>query len=77
MPEQAPWRFRKITKPMFDPPAEHRILVGRVLTCLGDEVIEEGFVEIEAGRIKAVGKAVDLGSRRAGRSRPAARSCPA
>ncbi len=64
MPEQAPWRFSKITKPMFDPPVEHRILLGRVLTCRGDEVIEDGFVEIEEGRIKAVGRAQELGSRR-------------
>jgi imidazolonepropionase-like amidohydrolase len=48
---------------MFDPPAEHRILCGRVLTCVGDEVIEDGFVEIEGGKIKAVGAAAELGAR--------------
>jgi imidazolonepropionase-like amidohydrolase len=36
-----------------------------VLTCVGDEVIENGFVELDAGKITAVGKAADLGSRRA------------
>lgn len=65
MPEQAPWRFQKITKPMFDVRAGHVLLLGRVLTCVGDEVIEDGFVELEAGKIKAVGKAAQLGSRRA------------
>ena len=63
MPEQAPWRFQKLIKPMFDLPAEHKILQGRVLTCVGDEVIEHGFVEIEGGKIKAVGLAAELGER--------------
>ena len=35
---------------------------GRVLTCVGDEVIEDGFVEIEDGKIKSVGSANELGS---------------
>jgi imidazolonepropionase-like amidohydrolase len=64
MPEQAPWRFQKITKPMFDLPTGHAILLGRVLTSKGDEVIEDGFVEIEGSVIKAVGKASDLGARK-------------
>ena len=33
------------------------LIKGRVLTCVGDEVIENGFVEIENGKIKAVGTA--------------------
>ena len=41
------------------------LLVGRVLTCVGDEVIEDGFVEIEGGKIIAVGRAADLGERAA------------
>ncbi len=65
MPEQAPWRFQKLIKPMFDLPAEHKILSGRVLTCAGDEVIEHGFVELEGGKIKAVGPAGELGERAA------------
>lgn len=62
MPEPPAWRYQKIIKPMFDIPAPHRILKGgRVLTCVGDEVLENGFVEIENGQIKAVGSANDLG----------------
>lgn len=66
MPEQPAWRFQKLIKPMFDLPAEHRVLKGRVLTCNGDEVIEQGFVEMEGGAIKAVGRAADLGAGPAG-----------
>ncbi len=61
MPEPPAWRYQKITRPMFDYPTGHRILTGRVLTCVGDEVIEDGFVEIEGDKIKAVGRRADLG----------------
>ncbi len=54
MPEPAAWRYQKITKPMFDLPTPHLVLTGRVLTMAG-EVIEEGFIEIKAGKIAAVG----------------------
>jgi imidazolonepropionase-like amidohydrolase len=63
MPEPAAWRYQKIIRPLFDPPAEHLILCGRVLTCAGDEVIEEGFVEIKGGKIVAVGRSSELGER--------------
>ncbi|MCZ8102867.1 MAG: amidohydrolase family protein [Burkholderiales bacterium] len=62
MPEQAPWRFQKIIRPMVDIQPEHVVLVGRVLTSVGDEVIENGFVEIEGKSIKRVGKVSDLGA---------------
>ncbi len=65
MPEPAAWRYQKIIRPLFDPPAEHLILRGRVLTCVGDEVIEDGFVEIEGGKIAAVGRSSELGDRAA------------
>ena len=55
MPEPPAWRYQKLIKPLFDPPAEHRILRGRVLTCVDDEVFEDGFVEFDAGKIVAVG----------------------
>lgn len=63
MPEAPAWKFQKIIKPMFDLPREHTVLRGRVLTSVGDEVIEDGFVELEGGKISAVGAAADLGSR--------------
>jgi imidazolonepropionase-like amidohydrolase len=63
MPEPAAWRYQKIIKPMFDIPLSHQLLRGRVLTCNGDETIEDGFVEIEKDKIKAVGRTSDLGSR--------------
>ncbi len=47
MPEQAPWRFQKIIRPMFEYAPGNHLLRGRVLTCVGDEVIEDGIVEIE------------------------------
>lgn len=62
MPEPPAWHYQKIIKPMFDLPAPHRILKGgRVLTCVDDEVIENGFVEIVDGKIAAVGDASQLG----------------
>ncbi|MCY4018444.1 MAG: amidohydrolase family protein [Chloroflexi bacterium] len=62
MPEAPAWRFEKVIKPMFDMPAPHRVLAGgRVLTCRGNEIIDDGFVEIDNGAIKAVGSMSDLG----------------
>ncbi|MBP8291597.1 MAG: amidohydrolase family protein [Caldilineaceae bacterium] len=63
MPEPAAWRYQKILKPMVDFPKEELILRGRVLTCVGDEVLEDGFVEMRDGKIVAVGNAADLGER--------------
>ncbi len=63
MPEQAPWRFQKVIKPMVDIPKEHVVLGGLVLTCRGDEAISNGFVEIQDGLIKAVGSVDELSSR--------------
>jgi len=59
MPEPAAWRYQKIIKPMVDIAAEHRIFVGRVITGRGNEILEHGFVEIDAGKIVAVGYAQD------------------
>ena len=63
MPEPPAWRYQKLIKPMFDLPTGHHILRGRVLTCVGDEVIEDGFVEFSDGKIEAVGSVTQLGSR--------------
>jgi imidazolonepropionase-like amidohydrolase len=60
MPEAPAWRFQKLIKPMFDLPAPERIFKGRVITAVGDEVIEHGFVHVRDGKIVAVGKQADL-----------------
>lgn len=60
MPEAAPWRFQKIIRPMFDIPQKARIFKGRVLSCVGDEVIEDGFVEVRDGKIVSVGQVKDM-----------------
>lgn len=60
MPEAAPWRFQKIIRPMFDIPPKARIFKGRVLSCVGDEVIEDGFVEVRDGKIVSVGQVKDM-----------------
>ena len=62
MPEAPAWRFEKIIKPMFDIPSPHRIFTGgRILTCRGDEVIDNGYVEFKDGVIIAVGPMNELG----------------
>lgn len=57
MPEQPAWRFQKIIKPMWDLPSKHRIFKGRILTCVGDEVITEGYLEVQGGKITQVSAA--------------------
>ena len=59
MPEPAAWRYQKIIKPMFDTPAPERMFFGRVISCNSDDVIEDGFVHVQGGRIAAVGKRAD------------------
>lgn len=61
VPEPAAWRYEKKIAPIFDDPALPRLLRGRVLTSVGDEVIEQGFLELREGRIARVGAAADLG----------------
>lgn len=55
MPEPAAWHYQKITKRMFDAETVDAVFLGRVLTCVGDEVIEDGFVHLKDGKIAAVG----------------------
>jgi imidazolonepropionase-like amidohydrolase len=62
MPEPAAWKYQKITKPMFEAQTEECIFLGRVITCVGDEVIEDGFVHLKNGKIAAVGKRGDAPS---------------
>ncbi|MBK9121727.1 MAG: amidohydrolase family protein [Chloroflexi bacterium] len=60
MPEPAAWRYQKIITSMFDMPVTHTLFVNaRVLTCVGDEVIEPGFVHIANGKIAAVGPMIE------------------
>ncbi len=61
MPEAPAWRFQKLIKPMFEVPTGARLFKGRVVTAVGDEVIDDGFVSIRDGRIEAVGRAAELG----------------
>ena len=49
LPEAAPWRFQQVIEPIMDAPREHVLLRGRVLTARGNEAIEDGFVEFDAG----------------------------
>jgi imidazolonepropionase-like amidohydrolase len=63
MPEQPAWRFQKVIRPVFDIPTVNRVFINaRVITAVGDQVIENGFVEVENGKIKAVGAMTDFGS---------------
>lgn len=62
MPEPAAWRYQKLIKPMVDTPELAGIFLGRVITCVGDEVFEEGFVELQEGKLTKVGIASDLGA---------------
>ncbi|MEM6280947.1 MAG: amidohydrolase family protein [Chloroflexota bacterium] len=56
MPEPPAWHYQKITQPMFENATANAVLTHcRVLTCAGDEVIENGFVHIAEGKIHAVG----------------------
>lgn len=60
MPEPAAWKYDKKIAPLFDDDTTPRVLRGRVLTCVGDEVIEDGYVELREGKIAAVGSASQL-----------------
>ncbi|QBX99949.1 amidohydrolase family protein [Rhodophyticola sp. CCM32] len=60
MPEPAAWKYQKITKPMFDAPRVNRLFYGRVITCVGDQVIEDGYVHLKDGKIAATGARGDL-----------------
>jgi imidazolonepropionase-like amidohydrolase len=61
MPEPPAWRYQKIQRPIFDIPSPHRVFIGCIVTCVGDETVDNGFVEVDKGKIARVGKASDLG----------------
>ena len=54
MPEAPAWKFQKITKDLAVKEPLTAILTGRVITGVGDEVIEDGYVEISEGVIRNV-----------------------
>jgi imidazolonepropionase-like amidohydrolase len=62
MPEAAPWKFRKIIKPLFDLQKENILFKCRVIETKSLKVIENGFIEIDNGKIIKVGSQSDLDS---------------
>jgi len=66
MAEPPFWHYTKIIKPMFDNKPVDQIVLGRIITAVGDEVIEDGFIEVRGGKITRVGARSDLGTPEAG-----------
>ena len=62
MPEAAPWKFRKIIKPLFDLQKENILFKCRVIETKSLKVIENGFVEIDNGKVIKAGSQSDLDS---------------
>ena len=62
MPEAAPWKFRKIIKPLFDLQKENILFKCMVIETKSLKVNENGFVEIDNGKIIKVGSQSDLDS---------------
>ena len=60
MPEAASWKFRKILRPLFETNKENILFKLRVIEPKTRKVIENGFVEIEDGKISKVGELSDL-----------------
>lgn len=66
MPEPPAWHYQKITKPMFQADTVDCVFFGRLVTCVGDEVIEDGYIHLKDGKIAAVGQKADLAAPPAG-----------
>ena len=62
MPEAAPWKFRKILRPLFELDQENILFKSRIIEPKTMQVIDNGFVEIEKGKITKVGKISELGN---------------
>lgn len=62
MPEAPAWKFRKIIKPLFDLQKENILFKCRVIETKSLKVIENGFVEIDNGKIIKAGSQSDLDS---------------
>ena len=56
MPEAAPWKFRKILRPLFETNKENILFKLTVIEPKTRKVIENGFVEIEDQKISKVGE---------------------
>jgi len=63
MSEPAAWRYQQIIRPMFDRTATPQLLRGRILTALTPTAIEDGILELQDGKIVAVGPANEFGTR--------------
>ncbi len=55
MPEAPAWKFQTLLQDLAVKTPLTAILTGRVITAVGDEVIEDGYVEIRDGVIEDVG----------------------
>lgn len=64
MPEAPAWKFRKLLQDLAPKTHFDAVLTGRVITGVGAEVIEDGYVRIEGGAI------TDVGARNDGSMRP-------
>ena len=56
MPEAPAWKFQTVLQDLAPREPASVTLRGRVITGVGDEVIEDGHVTLEEGRIAAVGE---------------------
>lgn len=64
MPEAPAWKFRKLLQDLSPQRSVNALLVGRVVTGVGDEVIDNGYVRIEDGIIRGVGSAGEASAAR-------------
>lgn len=61
MPEAPAWKFKPVLQKLATAEPLNIVLTGRVITGVGDQVFEDGFVEIKGGSIVAVGPKDQLG----------------
>lgn len=61
MPEAPAWKFRKILQPLFESDKENILFKLRIIEPKTMQIIENGFIEIEEGKITKVGEISDLG----------------
>ncbi|MGV2434565.1 MAG UNVERIFIED_CONTAM: amidohydrolase family protein [Anaerolineae bacterium] len=60
MAEPPAWHYQKIIKPMVEHVTVNAVLTNaRLLTCVGDEEIEQGYLWIANGKITAIGSMAD------------------